>query len=373
MSSSEPRVLIVPASEVARKRTVGGGERYAMELARALSVRTPTTHALFDTTPGEDRDGSLTLRTFGVHHTDSSRFLFPATGATWQEISGYDIVHVLCFPTPLSEAIVLRNVLRRCCGRRQKMVLTDVGGGAATLGGKFNRLHPRLNLHRMAHGLAHLSDYAGRFFSDWSHPAVTLFGGVNPQLLGNQAGDPAGYALYVGRLLRHKGVLEAIQAVPATTPFHVVGRPYDPAYFEELKSAAQGKQVRFITDADDAELARQYAGASVVLQVSLPSTDGGPDKSELLGLVALEGMAGGKPVIVTRTTSLPELVVDGETGFIVPPRDLGALGAKMALLVGNPDLSRRLGRQAREHVQRRFTWDKTADVALDFYRRLLTA
>ncbi len=116
-----------------------------MELARALSVRTPTTHALFDTSPAEDRDGNLTLRTFGVHHTDSSRFRFPATGATWQEISGYDIVHLLCFPTPLSEAIVLRNVLRRCCGRPQKIVLTDVGGGALTLGGNFNRLHPRLN------------------------------------------------------------------------------------------------------------------------------------------------------------------------------------------------------------------------------------
>lgn len=78
-------------------------------------------------------------------------------------------------------------------------------------------------------------------------------------------------------------------------------------------------------------------------------------------------------MIVTRTTSLPELVVDGETRFIVPPRDLGALGVKMTLLVGNPDLSRRLGRQAREHVRRRFTWDKTAELALGFYRRLLTA
>ena len=357
---------MIPASNFARNRTIGGGERYALELARALALRTPTTHALFDTTGSVEQEGALTLQTFTVRHLNDA-WLFPATSETWDAVAQYDILHLLCFPTRLSEALILKGRLRR-----QKIVLTDVGGGGRTFSGYLQKLYWRWDLHRLAHGLAHLSVHAGRFYDTWSQPSVTLFGGVNPSLLGGQTGEPGGYALFVGRLLPHKGVLEAIQAVSPTTPFRVVGRPYDPEYFRKLQAAAVGKQVSFITDANDEELARQYAGANVVLQVSLPAEGGVPDKSELLGLVALEGMAGGKPVIVTRTTSLPELVEDGVTGFIVPPRNHAALGAKMDLLVRDPELSRRLGRQAREHVQRKFTWDRVADVALGFYQKLLS-
>lgn len=366
MNPLQPRVLVIPASNFARNRTLGGGERYALELARALAQRTPTTHALFDTTTSTAQDGALTLQTYSVRHLDDA-WVFPGTTDTWKAIAQFDVLHLMCFPTRLSETLVVRGRLRG-----QKIVLTDVGGGGRTLSGYLQKFHRRWDLHRLAHGLAHLSVHAGQFYRDWSQPSTTLFGGVNPKLLGNEAGEPRGYALFVGRLLPHKGILEAIQAVPPNVPFRVVGRPYSPEYFAQIQAAAAGKQVTFITDADDAELARQYAGANVVLQVSLPTPGGQPDKSELLGLVALEGMAGGKPVIVTRTTSLPELVEDGVTGYIVPPRDLAALGTRMEQLVRDPELSRRLGQQARAHVQRRFTWDRVADVTLDFYRRLLS-
>ena len=269
----------------------------------------------------------------------------------------------MCFPTPLSDALV-----PWARWHRQLTVLTDVGGGGRCWSGYFKKLHPRLDRHRWAHGLAHLSLHASRFFPDWSQPGTILLGGARPEIY--PAGEPGGYALVVGRLLPHKGVLQVIQAVPSDLPLRVVGRPYDAAYFGTLQAAAQGKQVTFITDAADAELVRQYAGASVVLQPSLPNPTPGGDKSELLGLVALEGMAAGKPVIVTRTTSLPELVVDGVTGFIVPPHDLVALREKINLLVRNPELSRRLGEQARDHVRQNFSWAAVAGRGLDFYRAL---
>jgi len=366
VNPQQPRVLVIPASNFARNRTIGGGERYALELARALALRTPTTHALFDLTASVQQDGALTLQTYSMQHLEDA-WIFPATRETWKAMGEFDVLHLLCFPTRLSEALIVRGWLRG-----QKIVLTDVGGGGRTFSGYLQKLHRRWDLHRLAHGLAHLSVHARQFYQEWKQPSVTLFGGVNPGLLGEQSGAPRGYALFVGRLLPHKGILEAIKAVSPGTPLRVVGRPYSPEYFEQLKAAAVGKQVTFLTNADDAELARQYAGANVVLQVSLPTEGGAADKSELLGLVALEGMAGGKPVIVTRTTSLPELVEDGRTGFIVPPKDLVALGAKIDLLVHDPELSRKLGQQAREHVQRKFTWDRVADVALGFYRQLLT-
>jgi len=155
-----------------------------------------------------------------------------------------------------------------------------------------------------------------------------------------------------------------------STPLRVVGRPYDMGYFDLLLTEAAGKQITFITDASDADIRREYAEASVVLQPSIPRPTEAGDKSELLGLVALEGMAAGRPVVVTRTTSLPELVVDGETGFVVPPNDLETLGSRIRQLVGNPVLAEQMGRRAREHVRANFSWGTVALRGLTFYRSL---
>ncbi|MFN0068916.1 MAG: glycosyltransferase family 4 protein [Limisphaerales bacterium] len=359
-----PRVLVLPASYFASRPTVGGGERYALEYARALARLTPTTLAFFDRTPTRRQDGDLGVRTFGIRH-ERERWLFPATGETWRAWSQYDVFHLMVFPTPAADLLLLKARLAR-----KTAVLTDVGGGTPCWSTYLGKLHPGLPLSRRADGLAFLSNYAAKFFDGWPQPRTVLLGGVNPALFEGAAGRPEGYALFVGRLLPHKGVLPLVEAVDADTPLRVVGRPYDAAYFDQVKAAAAGKQVTFITDADDAELKRQYAGANVVLQVSVPADRPELDKAELLGLVTLEGMAMGKPVIITRTASLPELVVDGVTGHIVPPHDRPALAARLRELVNDPKLSLRLGAAARDHVARHFTWEATARRGLDFYRTL---
>ena len=364
MSSADLRVLIIPSSCFARNRTVGGGERYAMEYARALASLTPTTLALFDLQSRTERTGNLVLRTFTVRHF-RQRWGFPLTPATWRALGAYQVIHIMDFPTPLSDILLLGGWLRR-----QTVILTDVGGGTPCWSTHLERLSPRVSLSRLADGLAPLSHYASRFFVDWPHPKQILYGGVNLEVLAAADAEPGGYALYVGRLLPHKGVLPLIQAVNPNTPLHIVGRPYDRPYFSQLQQAAAGKKVIFFLEADDAELRRQYAGASVVLQPSVPADRSDKDKSELLGLVTLEGMACGKPVIIARTASLPELVVDGETGFVVPPHDLAALRDRIDQLVGNPGLSRSMGEAARRHVAGNFTWQKTAQRGLHFYQTL---
>ncbi len=364
MPPSAPKVLVLPCSYFAQNRVVGGGERYGTEYSRALAGLTPTTMGLFDLAPVQHADGPLTVRHFAVTRLENQGLRFPATPSTLGALREFDVIHLMCFPTPLSELLVPLARLRG-----QVVVLTDIGGGGRTLGGYLQKLHRRLDFHRLTHGLAHLSAHAKTAFADWNHPGVILHGGT-PQPDRHTEIPEAAYALFVGRLLPHKGILNVIQSLPAGLPLKVVGRPYDPAYFESLKAAATDKEVEFITDADDTRLRQLYQGAAVVLQTSLPSLGPGFDRSELLGLVALEGMAYGRPVIVTRTTSLPELVMDGETGFIVPPNDLAALGSKIGLLVNNRDLSRRLGRQALAHVQRNFTWEATARRGLSFYHDL---
>ncbi|MBV9773223.1 MAG: glycosyltransferase family 4 protein, partial [Gemmatimonadetes bacterium] len=313
-----PRVLILPASYVASGRTIGGGERYALEYARALAERTPTTLALFDETARTETIGPLEVRTFAKGRF-WERWGIPLTRETWRALAAYDVVHPMVFPTPVTDFLIASARLRG-----QVVVLTDVGGGGPCASTYLQRVHPGASLNRRADGLALLSRHAAGFFADWPQPRTLLFGGADLDAFGG-GGEPGGYALFVGRLLPHKGVLQVIEALDEETPLHVVGRPYDPAYLQALRRAAEGKRVEFVLDADDRELARQYAGASVVLQPSLPVAEGQADTSELLGLVTIEAMASGKPVIVTRAGSLPELVVDGTTGYVVAPHDPAAL------------------------------------------------
>jgi glycosyltransferase involved in cell wall biosynthesis len=360
-----PRVLIVPPSYFARDRTVGGGERYALEYARALSAITPTTMALFDPVAAQEQQGSLTIKTFPVRHLNQRRG-FPLTRQAWRDLGDYDVIHVMVFPTPLTDVLMLGGRWRK-----QTLVLTDVGGGGSCWSTYLQKLHPHLSLNRLAHGLALLSEHAASFFTAWPHPKKILFGGVNLETFPATEVPAGGYALFIGRLLPHKGILPLIECLAPGTPLHVVGRPYDMEYLNCLRTAAQGKNVTFITDADDATLRTELAGATVVLQPSLPADDPAGDKSELLGLVNLEAMASGRPVIVTRTCSLPELVRDGETGFIVPPRDQTALRQRIELLLGDLALARRMGRAARQHIEARFTWPQVAARGLEFYQELV--
>ena len=71
-----------------------------------------------------------------------------------------------------------------------------------------------------------------------------------------------------------------------------------------------------------------------------------PELGEGFGLAALEGMAAGRPVLATDVGALPEIVVDGATGFVVPPRSTEGLTRGIVALADEPALRRRLGEQA---------------------------
>jgi glycosyltransferase involved in cell wall biosynthesis len=80
-----------------------------------------------------------------------------------------------------------------------------------------------------------------------------------------------------------------------------------------------------------------------------------PSWTEGLPLVLLEAMARGRPVVATPVGGTPELVTDGETGLLVPPRDPEALAAALRRVLDDPELARRLGEAARARVADRFT------------------
>ena len=96
-----------------------------------------------------------------------------------------------------------------------------------------------------------------------------------------------------------------------------------------------------------------------------------PSLYEGLGVAALEGMAAGKPVIGTRVGGLAELIVSGETGFLVPPRDGPALAEAMDRLLSDPSMAGAMGQKGTERVLNNFTIEQSARRTEEYYYALL--
>jgi len=92
---------------------------------------------------------------------------------------------------------------------------------------------------------------------------------------------------------------------------------------------------------------------------------------EGLGLVFLEAMATGLPVVSTRVSAIPEVVVDGETGLLVPPADDAALADALVRLAREPALRARLGAAGRARVRERFGLERMIDETLAVYAEVL--
>jgi len=152
--------------------------------------------------------------------------------------------------------------------------------------------------------------------------------------------------LYVGRLQPIKGLetlLEAMVTVPAPTDLLIVGGDQDEpenghgaALRQQVTALGLERRVRFLRSQPQRRLRLFYAAADATVM---------PSYYESFGMVALEAMACGSPVVASRVGGLTTTVQDGVTGRLVPEGDPAALAAAIAGLVGSPE-ARRLGQQA---------------------------
>lgn len=92
---------------------------------------------------------------------------------------------------------------------------------------------------------------------------------------------------------------------------------------------------------------------------------------EPFGLTPLEGMACGRPVVGSAVGGLTFTITNGETGYLVPPRDPDALAERLETILTHPDLRDRMGRAARARVEREFTWNTVGARTAALYETLL--
>jgi starch synthase len=98
-----------------------------------------------------------------------------------------------------------------------------------------------------------------------------------------------------------------------------------------------------------------------------------PSVYEPFGLINLEAMACGTPVVATRVGGIPEVVLDGETGQLVPPRDPAALADAVRRLLADPGRAAEFGAAGRRRVEARFSWDRIAERTLEVYREAIAS
>ena len=162
----------------------------------------------------------------------------------------------------------------------------------------------------------------------------------------------------------------AAEAEPPEVLF--AGRMVEEKGVRELAAAAEGLNLVVAGDGPlrhvlpqalglvpHTELERLYRRAAIVVM---------PSHSEGQGVVAIEAMAHGRPVVGSRVGGLAEIVVDGETGILVPPRDAAALRTALLQLLDDETLRRRMGEAGRRRVTELCGWEHVAPKVFDAYK-----
>lgn len=363
------------------KRTVGidarmwvhaGIGRYVQELSRALLRITPPDRLVFF------GDSKLLRPALGADATIFGA-ASPIYGAAEQlEMARLsrrvDVFHVPHFNAPffgkrpfaatVHDLIHLRQPgsMKNPLGRLYvKMLLRNVADRAgailtvseATKQDLLN-LFPRLDAARVTVAYEAASDYFRPLPAGSERSAVLSRFGLNKP-----------FVLYVGSLKPHKNVTLLVQAMKklagegkADGEAVIVGRldPKFPEILAEIRSAPDG--VRYLGEVPDDALVHLYNAASALV---LPSWNEG------FGLPALEAMACGTPVLLSRRASLPEIA--GEAGLYFEPDRVDGLRELLYTIFKNQDLRQKMSQTCLARAAR-FTWERTARQTLAVYDAL---
>jgi glycosyltransferase involved in cell wall biosynthesis len=358
-TSRRPRILHIVPTYFGQGGIVGGAERYALELARHMAEWTPTELVSFGDEARQEMIGRLQVRILGNPWYVRGQRTNPFTWALFRHLLRADVVHCHQQHVLTSSAAALAC---RLLGRR--VFVSDLGGGGWDVSSY-------LSTDRWYHGHLHLSRYSRAVFGHEKQPwAHVVYGGVDTDKFSpDPSASRTSTVLFVGRLMPHKGVNDLVAGLPDDLPLELIGQPYDAAFLAELQRIGAGKRIRFRTDCNDAALTEAYRRALCVVLPSVYRDLYGHTTRvpELLGQTLLEGMACGIPAICTAVASMPEVVEDGVTGFVVPPNDPETLRARLCWLRDHPAEAQAMGRAARVRVLKRFNWDAVVRRCLHIY------
>ncbi len=224
-----------------------------------------------------------------------------------------------------------------------------------------------------------------------------IFNGIDPQEFNPVTGqdvllrfgiDPATpYVLFLGRITRQKGIIHFVRAIEYLAPDCQVvlcaGAPDTPAIAAEMSATVAEVQKRrkgifWIQEMlDTRSKVQMYSHAAVFCCPSL---------YEPFGIINLEAMSCEVPVVGAKVGGIPEIIVDGETGYLVPLEQqteapyeatdpdgyARALAERINGLLDSPSLRERMGKAGRKRVIQKFSWASVADQTVELYSDLIS-
>lgn len=171
--------------------------------------------------------------------------------------------------------------------------------------------------------------------------------------------------VFAGRLVHEKGVQDLLDAAAVLLPRHpdlrvvIAGEgPHEEELRDQASRRGLGEAVRFLGFVGGRELPELLAAADCFAM---------PSRYEPFGMVALEAIAAGTPVVAGSSGGLAEFIIDGETGLTHIPGDPLELSRAIDTVISDPALAQRLRDQAMDMVRERFTWQPLAAQTIDNY------
>jgi glycosyltransferase involved in cell wall biosynthesis len=355
---------------------VGGVENYVMTLGRQLVKKKHEVTVVCANEPAGTRDDTC-------HGIRIERLTFPCKIANtnitpflpWKLMKeDYDVIHTHV-PTPWSAdwSALIAWI------KKTPLVVTyhnDIAGdgiyrSVATI---YNRTFLQCVLKRAGQIIITSPDFRSTWLGPYRDKIVVVPNSVDTGIFYPATEPKIGDIFFLGVLdqyHRYKGLDYLLGAVRYVLPdipdlkLIVGGSGIMKEYYLNLsRSLGISEHVEFVGYIPDKELPRYYNGCSVTV---LPSTD--PTR-EGFGIVLLEAMACGKPVITTGIAGVARDITDRSAGKVVPPENAVALGDAIKAVLLDPERADEMGSAGREIVREKYSSDRVADSVISIYERL---
>jgi colanic acid/amylovoran biosynthesis glycosyltransferase len=174
----------------------------------------------------------------------------------------------------------------------------------------------------------------------------------------------------VARLVEIKGLQYGIQAIHELqkrfkkVPFKyfiIGGGPLEPNLKELVNDLNLNNIVFFLGPLEQDKVNMNLQKAQIFLLPSL---------MEMLGVAPMEAQAAGLPVVATSVGALSEVVLDGKSGYLVPPKDVNAISERLEYLLQNPNIWPQMGREGRKHIEKNYNISTINNKLSDIYKNI---
>ncbi len=178
------------------------------------------------------------------------------------------------------------------------------------------------------------------------------------------------HILCVANYLPGKGLINLIEAFSQVNrkefTLHLAGNPRkSSAYYKKMVKMVHElnltKDVFFDNGADKETIQKLYSTASIFVL---------PTLKETFGIVLIEAMHYGLPIITTNVAAIPELVTNSENGFLIPPKSSQALAVALSKLIENPELRTEMGEKGHQRVANLYNWEQTCSQFLSIVQKI---